>query len=69
VGEGRTVEVVTVSAGLAVAPATRRYLRVGEGKWRIETPAGEAGPITVRVDDRGVPGLTGDVREWGLELD
>ncbi len=69
VGEGRPVPVVVITSELHVAEATHRYVRIGEGEWRIGAVSGHAGPTVLRLDERGVPRLSGDVREWPLELD
>lgn len=68
VGEGRTVPVVVIDVDLQVAEATRRYTRVGGGEWRIESVAGDAPPVVLAIDKRGVPVLPGNAREWPLEL-
>ena len=69
VGEGRTVPVVVIDADLRVTQATRRYTRVGGGEWRIDAVDGHTAPVRLAVDERGVPVLPGNAREWPLELD
>lgn len=69
VGEGRTVPVVVITPDLVVAETTLRYTRLGEGEWRIEGLPGEGNSTLIRIDERGVPELLGDLREWPLELD
>lgn len=68
-GEGRTVQVVLIAADLLVAETTRRYGRVAEGEWRIEPAAGDTPPVFLTIDQRGIPTLPADAREWPLELD
>lgn len=69
VGEGRTVPVVSIAPDLLVTEATRRYQRVSEGEWRIESTPGDAGSVRLVIDDRGIPVPAADAREWPLELD
>jgi hypothetical protein len=69
VGEGRTVPVVVIDADLRLAETTRRYTRIAAGEWRVETVPGEAPPVVLAIDDRGVPVLPAHAREWPLELD
>ena len=68
-GEGRAVPVVVVGPDLSVVEATRRYTRLGEGEWRVESVTGDTRPWVLRIDGRGVPRLPEDEREWPLELD
>jgi hypothetical protein len=69
VGEGRAVPLVMVGADLVVSEATRGYLRVGDGEWRIEPTSGDGAATTLRIDERGIPSALGDTQEWPLELD
>lgn len=69
VGEGRPVPVVVITSELLVAEAMHRYVRVGDGEWRIEAISGHAEPTILGIDERGIPVLPGDAREWPLELD
>ncbi len=68
-GEGRTVPVVSITPDLLVAETTRRYNRVTEREWQIESPSGNATPVRLTIDERGIPVLPADAREWPLELD
>ena len=69
VGEGRPVPIVSITPDLLVTEAVRRYVRLGEGEWRIDSPADDAQPILLTIDARGIPILPADTREWPLELD
>jgi hypothetical protein len=68
-GEGRAVPVVVVAADLVVSKASRRYVRVGHGEWRIEPASGHGAATILRIDERGIPSAPGDTQEWPLEVD
>ena len=69
VGEGRAIPVVVVASDLLITEATHRFVRAGEGEWRIEPVPAAAGAMILRIDERGVPGALREAREWPLELD
>ena len=69
VGEGKTVQVVVIGPDLSVVESTRRYARLGEGEWRVESTADGTPPWILRIDARGVPHLPDDAEAWPLELD
>jgi hypothetical protein len=68
-GEGRAIPVVVVAPDLRISETTRRFVRVGAGEWRIESPSGDGAASDLKVDQQGIPAGLRDAQDWPLELD
>ena len=66
VGEGETVEVLSVDAGLVVRPGTRLVRRLADRRWEV-ADLGAGREFEVELDADGVPRL-GASDDWPLEV-
>ena len=65
-GEGETVEVLSVDAGLVVRPGTRLVRRLADRRWEV-ADLGAGREFEVELDADGVPRL-GASDDWPLEV-